>query len=235
MCGKHRILRILYHIPSKCGIPIFKFFQKTGHSRSSKRNTQYARPCKHRERAKQNMASRGKGAASSRGTAMRRPRSGRQVSTSESPPKRQRRYGLRSSSGLSGSHCSRSSPKGRSSPRRMGPNGSVNRLENRRRICRQPFSGSRTPMRRLSRSPTAQQKNRLCISLCTGGAACRNYFSPRCPYFQNFVKVLKMLYFNGAGHPSWVSRTHLSLPPLEVHFLINRTLRLCISLCTGGS
>ena len=155
MCEKHRILRILYHIPSKCGIPIFKFFQKTGHSRSSKRNTQYARPCKHREQAKQNMASRGKGAASSRGTAMRRPRSGRQVSTSESPPKRQRRYGLRSSSGLSGSHCSRSSPKGRSSPRRMGPNGSVNRLENRRRICRQPFSGSRTPMRRLSRSPTA--------------------------------------------------------------------------------
>ena len=76
MCEKHRILRILYHIPSKCGIPIFKFFQKTGHSRSSKRNTQYARPCKRRERAKQNMASRGKGAASSRGTAMRRPRSG---------------------------------------------------------------------------------------------------------------------------------------------------------------
>ena len=128
MCGKYRILRILYHIPSKCGIPIFKFFQKTGHSRSSKRNTQYARPCKHRERAKQNMASRGKGAASSRGTAMRRPRSGRQVSTSESPPKRQRRYGLRSSSGLSGSHCSRSSPKGRSSPRRMGA----------QRVC-QPF------------------------------------------------------------------------------------------------
>ena len=44
-----------------------------------------------------------------------------------------------------------------------------------------------------------------------------------------------MLYFNGAGHPSWVSRTHLSLPPLEVHFLINRTLRLCISLCTGDT
>ena len=155
MCEKHRILRILYHIPSKCGIPIFKFFQKTGHSRSSKRNTQYARPCKRRERAKQNMASRGKGAASSRGTAMRRPRSGRQVSTSENPLKRQRRYGLRSSSGLSGSHCSRSSPKGRSSPRRMGPNGSVNRLENRRRICRQPFSGSRTPIRRFPVSPTA--------------------------------------------------------------------------------
>ena len=52
MCEKHRILRIFYHIPSKCGIPIFKFFQKTGHSRSSKRNTQYARPCKRRERAK---------------------------------------------------------------------------------------------------------------------------------------------------------------------------------------
>ena len=155
MCEKHRILRILYHIPSKCGIPIFKFFQKTGHSRSSKRNTQYARPRKRREQAKQNMASSGKGAASSRGTAMRRPRSGRQVSTSESPPKRQRRYGLLSSSGLSGSQCSRSSPKGRSSPRRMGPNGSVNRLENRRRICRQPFSGSRTPIRRFPVSPTA--------------------------------------------------------------------------------
>ncbi len=28
MCEKHRILRILYHIPSKCGIPIFKFFSK---------------------------------------------------------------------------------------------------------------------------------------------------------------------------------------------------------------
>ena len=153
MCEKHRILRILYHIPSKCGIPIFKFFQKTVQSRSSKRNTQYARPCKRRERAKQNMASRGKGAASSRGTAMRRPRSGRQVSTSESPPKRQRRYGLLSSSGLSGSQCSRSSPKGRSSPRRMGPNGSVNRLENRRRICRQPFSGSRTPIRRFPVCP----------------------------------------------------------------------------------
>ena len=37
-------------------------------------------------------------------------------------------------------------------------------------------------------------------------------FSPRGASFQNFCKVLKTEDFNGAGHPSWVSRAHPSLP-----------------------
>ena len=46
----------------------------------------------------------------------------------------------------------------------------------------------------------------------TGGATGRkNLFSPL-PLFSELVKVLKIFDFNGAGHPSWVSRTHPFFP-----------------------
>ena len=46
----------------------------------------------------------------------------------------------------------------------------------------------------------------------TGGATGRkNLFFPL-PLFSELVKVLKIFDFNGAGHPSWVSRTHPFFP-----------------------
>ena len=37
-------------------------------------------------------------------------------------------------------------------------------------------------------------------------------FSTSCLRFQNFLKVLKSVDLNGAGHPSWVPRAHPSFP-----------------------
>ncbi|WP_446807321.1 hypothetical protein, partial [Dysosmobacter sp.] len=46
----------------------------------------------------------------------------------------------------------------------------------------------------------------------TGGATGRkNLFFPL-PLFSELAKVLKIFDFNGAGHPSWVSRTHPFFP-----------------------
>ena len=46
-------------------------------------------------------------------------------------------------------------------------------------------------------------------------------FSPRRTSFQNFIKVLKTKDFNGAGHPSWVSRAHPSLPLQRIYHFID--------------
>ena len=59
--------------------------------------------------------------------------------------------------------------------------------------------------RRPSRFPCALRPE-------TGGATGRkNLFFPL-PLFSELVKVLKIFDFNGAGHPSWVSRTHPFFP-----------------------
>ena len=59
--------------------------------------------------------------------------------------------------------------------------------------------------RRPSRFPCALHPE-------TGGATGRkNLFFPL-PLFSELVKVLKIFDFNGAGHPSWVSRTHPFFP-----------------------
>ena len=39
--------------------------------------------------------------------------------------------------------------------------------------------------------------------------------------FQNFIKVLKTKDFNGAGHPSWVSRAHPSFPLRRIYLFID--------------
>ena len=59
--------------------------------------------------------------------------------------------------------------------------------------------------RRPSRFPCALRPE-------TGGATGRkNLFFPL-PLFSELVKVLKIFDFNGAGHPSWFSRTHPFFP-----------------------
>ena len=59
--------------------------------------------------------------------------------------------------------------------------------------------------RRPSRFPCALHPE-------TGGATGRkNLFFPL-PLFSELAKVLKIFDFNGAGHPSWVSRTHPFFP-----------------------
>ena len=59
--------------------------------------------------------------------------------------------------------------------------------------------------RRPSRFPCALRPE-------IGGATGRkNLFFPL-PLFSELVKVLKIFDFNGAGHPSWVSRTHPFFP-----------------------
>ena len=59
--------------------------------------------------------------------------------------------------------------------------------------------------RRPSRFPCALRPE-------TGGATGRkNLFFPL-PLFSELVKVLKIFDFNGAEHPSWVSRTHPFFP-----------------------
>ena len=40
--------------------------------------------------------------------------------------------------------------------------------------------------------------------ICGASSACRKVFSTSCLRFQNFLKVLKSVDLNGAGHPSWV-------------------------------
>ena len=134
-------------------------FQKTGHSRSSKRNTQYAPSLQTPGTGKAEHGFQRKGGtrhpvgpADPDG-----PCSSRQVSTSEQP--RPSGSGGMDFAAVPSLQRRPSAPapllRGRSSPRRHAvPDGSVSRLENRRRICRQPvLQGSRTPMRQLSPAP----------------------------------------------------------------------------------
>ena len=46
-------------------------------------------------------------------------------------------------------------------------------------------------------------------------AACRKSFFASLNQFSKLSKVLKTVDFNGAGHPSWVSRAHSSLPSIN--------------------
>ncbi len=142
--------------------PYFQVFSKNRpFPRHQSANTQYARcPANAGNGAKQNMAPpEEKGPRHPVGRRCRRPplRAGRSAHRKAAPKRPQRRYGLRQQvlPGLSGSQCSRCPLlKGAVLPGGCGPNGSVNRLENRRRICsRQPFSGSRTPIRRFPALP----------------------------------------------------------------------------------
>ena len=214
----------MYHISSKCGIPIFKFSKNKpipGHQRKYP-----VRPsCKRRERGKAKH-----GFQRKRGRVI--PWDG--DVDGPAPTGRSAHRKTRSSgSGMDFSAVPVSAPllplfsKGRSSPRRMGPNGSVNRLENRRRICRQPFSlqnadtgDSPLPHRpRTTALPPRQETKKavynasgvtaqfpltVCSSRKTG---CRNYLS------------------NFAAHLT----THLPLPLQKINLACASVWR------TGGS
>ena len=59
------------------------------------------------------------------------------------------------------------------------------------------------------------------------GACRKSLFAPLTS-FQNFYEVLKTWDFNGAGHPSWVSRAHPSFPLRRSCHLVDR-LRSTVS------
>ena len=59
-----------------------------------------------------------------------------------------------------------------------------------------------------------------------GGSACRKSLFAPLSQFSELYKVLKTIDFNGAGHPSWVSRAHPSLPPRKTHHFIDSLSRL---------
>ena len=54
-----------------------------------------------------------------------------------------------------------------------------------------------------------------------GCSACRKSLFAPLSQFSELYKVLKTIDFNGAGHPSWVSRAHPSLPPRKTHHFID--------------
>ena len=60
-----------------------------------------------------------------------------------------------------------------------------------------------------------------CMILSSNSQRVEKVFSPRWASFQNFIKVLKTKDFNGAGHPSWVSRAHPSLPLRRIYHFID--------------
>ncbi len=69
------------------------------------------------------------------------------------------------------------------------------------------------------------------------GSACRKSLFAPLSQFSELYKVLKTIDFNGAGHPSWVSRAHPSLPPRKTHHFIDslsRQARSCLPAFSGS-
>ena len=66
---------------------------------------------------------------------------------------------------------------------------------------------------RLPQGPAVQNRRPLSVS--------KKSFRLAEASFQNFIKVLKTKDFNGAGHPSWVSRAHPSLPSRRIYHFID--------------
>ena len=62
--------------------------------------------------------------------------------------------------------------------------------------------------------------------------ACRKILFAPLNKFESFFKALKFTDLNSAGHPSWVSRAHPSLPFGVVHHLIGNLKGTAITRCS---
>ena len=87
-----------------------------------------------------------------------------------------------------------------------------------------PLSSRKYPA--FCRQNSANAKSSPCPA-DRGCSACRKSLFAPLSQFSELYKVLKTIDFNGAGHPSWVSRAHPSLPLRKTHHFIDSLSSPC--------